>query len=322
MGNVSSVSDATLEPTTATSTNLDEFELTPYCRSKGGSICNDTELDLNNAFTIDAKLNFGENNTNSAYVNGSDGIAFVLQTDPRSTSAATTGGSIGYAGISPSVAFEFDTYYNGNNSDVTNDHLAIQLDVSQSHTSGNMVGNIFGLGEIEDGSWYDFRITWDPTIPQLEVWLDQENTPQGNRAAKISNSYNLLGKFSAQDGVVFWGFTASTGAEYNRQRVKDIQPQISVEFSYEETQYYNCLTYTLEDREPTITGQVGVHLDSPKIHPASSPGMSIDPNTGVITTQNASPGLYTITFTFTDANGNSCTTTTDVEILIEDPDFK
>ena len=57
--------------------------------------------------------------------------------------------------------FEFDTYYNGNNSDVTNDHLAIQLDGSQSHTSGNMARNMFGLGEIEDGSWYDFRITWD-----------------------------------------------------------------------------------------------------------------------------------------------------------------
>ena len=154
----------------------------------------------------------------------------------------TTGGSIGYGGISPSVAIEFDTYFNGNNSDINNDHLAIQLDGSQSHSSGNMVGSIIDSLEIEGGDWYDFRITWDPTIPQLEVWLDEENIPQQNRAAKISNSYNLLGKFSAQNGVVFWGFTASTGAEYNRHRVKDIQPQISVEFSYEQTQYYNCLT--------------------------------------------------------------------------------
>ena len=70
-GNVSAVSDATLEPTNATSTNLDEFEL--MIIAKGGSIWNDTELDLNNPFTIEAKLNFGENKINSNYNRGSDG---------------------------------------------------------------------------------------------------------------------------------------------------------------------------------------------------------------------------------------------------------
>ena len=80
--------------------------------------------------------------------------------------------------------------------------------------------------------------------------------------------------------------------------------------------------YAQRTENQPLLGQSGGTFSIAQINPpASSPGMSIDPNTGVITTQNASPGLYTITFTFTDANGNSCTTTTDVEMLIEDPDL-
>ena len=38
---------------------------------------------------------------------GADGIAFVIQ--PISNDEGSLGGGIGYAGISPSIAIEFDT---------------------------------------------------------------------------------------------------------------------------------------------------------------------------------------------------------------------
>ena len=49
--------------------------------------------------------------------------------------------------------------------------------------------------------------------------------------------------------------------------------------------------------------------------------MSIDPNTGLITTNGAIVDSYTITYSYTDALGNTCTTTFDLSILDEDPDF-
>ncbi|CAN0485445.1 unnamed protein product, partial [Phaeothamnion confervicola] len=49
----------------------------------------------------------------SCSVRGGDGLAFVLQRDPRGAAAVGgTGAQLGYGGIAESLAVEFDTWYN------------------------------------------------------------------------------------------------------------------------------------------------------------------------------------------------------------------
>ena len=70
---------------------------------------------------------FGYNN------NGADGIAFLLQ--QVNTSVGTSGGGLGYQGISPSFCVEFDTWRNSNNSDPYYNHIAVQKNGNLNHSS-------------------------------------------------------------------------------------------------------------------------------------------------------------------------------------------
>ena len=58
-------------------------------------------IDLNEPWTFKALMAFG-----SADGGGADGIVFVLTPTPA---LGFPGGGIGYAGITPSIAIEFDT---------------------------------------------------------------------------------------------------------------------------------------------------------------------------------------------------------------------
>jgi hypothetical protein len=101
--------DATIQPGNV-------FQLTPAIGNQSGSVWNNIQINLNNPFHFNIDLFLGCNN------GGADGIAFVLQ--PISTSLGSSGGGLGYAGINPSFAVEFDTWQNS--SDPSYDHIAIQ----------------------------------------------------------------------------------------------------------------------------------------------------------------------------------------------------
>ena len=96
----------------------DTYDLTQAIGNQSGSAWNSVTLDLNQPFNFDVDLFFGFNDF------GADGIAFVLQ--QVNTSVGSSGGGIGYAGISPSFGVEFDTWQNGNRADPVYDHIAIQ----------------------------------------------------------------------------------------------------------------------------------------------------------------------------------------------------
>ena len=129
----------------------DEYQLTPENTSQGGSVWNEVELSIDNAFTVEAELYFG-----TIDAAGSDGIAFVLQTDPDGSAAVSTGGSIGYGGITPSFIVEFDTYCNSHycdknspypgNGDEPDDHLAIQKNGDKDHLGTNNLLSPIAIG--------------------------------------------------------------------------------------------------------------------------------------------------------------------------------
>ena len=184
-----------------------EATLTLAQNGKKGMIWSDFKIDLDEDFSVEADLYFGSKNSG-----GADGIAFVMQ--PLSNDQGSPGGGIGYAGISPSIAIEFDTYYNGGSDATTNDHAAIIKD-------GNVYGNHSAytpyndLGDIEDGNYHRVIINWDASTKIFSMSFDG--------AQKLSVEIDIKNTIFSGNPEVYWGFTAATGGLNNLQKVKFIE---------------------------------------------------------------------------------------------------
>ncbi len=182
------------------------YLLTDDLNGQSGSVWNINEIDLNNSFdfTFDVFLGYNDN--------GADGIAFVLQ--PISTSVGSTGGGLGYQNISPSLAVEIDTYYNGGNTDPTYDHIGIQRNGDVDHgTTNNLagpVGALTGNLNIEDGQEHLLRVVWDATNQTIDAYIDGD--------LKVSYTGDIINAIFSGNSNVFWGFTGSTGGARNEQR--------------------------------------------------------------------------------------------------------
>lgn len=148
----------------------------------------------------------GQNTTN-----GADGIAFVVQNNANNVGGA--GGGIGYAGITPSIAVEFDTWHNPEHLDPSRSHVAIDLNGSVGHN--NLNGPFIDLFSpaIDEGQRWWSWVLYDTN--SLDVYLLQsESTIEPLRPDLPLLSYsldlsNILGQQTA-----FAGFTAGTGSAW------------------------------------------------------------------------------------------------------------
>jgi len=132
---------------------------------------------------------------------GADGLAFVVQ--PVSSSIGGSGGGIGYAGISPSIAVEFDTYLNPENSDPSSNHIGIDIDGSVVS-----VATVDASPNFDDGNKWFVWIDYDGTL--LEVRASED----GIRPANALLSYGLDIAGIINSDTAFVGFTAGTGSAY------------------------------------------------------------------------------------------------------------
>ncbi|MBK9109737.1 MAG: hypothetical protein IPM92_15530 [Saprospiraceae bacterium] len=103
-----------------------------------GSIWYEDKVSLHSSFDIYFDINLG-----CLDAQGADGIAFVFQ--PISTSIGVSGGGLGYQGVMPSLAVEFDTYHNGNYTDPIFDHVAIIRNGNVDHASGDNLSGRSGF---------------------------------------------------------------------------------------------------------------------------------------------------------------------------------
>ena len=180
------------------------FLLTPELGNKKGMVWFKNRVDLSESFSVTADLNFGDLNSS-----GADGIAFVMQ--PLSTDQGSSGGGIGYAGITPSVAVEFDTWFNSENSDpFSNDHAAVTYN---GDVSGHL--NSVDLNNIEDGNWHPVKIEWDPNLKTLKVTFDG--------VVIITHIKDVINDIFNSSPYVYYGFTAATGGSVNNQSVKILE---------------------------------------------------------------------------------------------------
>lgn len=190
----------------------DCIQLTPDSAYAEGLAFHTTPLDLRNPFMISFELFFGEKEE------GADGMTFTIHNDPRGLNAfGTWGECMGYGrwygnspygnSISPSIAIEFDTYYNPRQNDPETDHVAWLQNGSSYHPAhwpaeGDEL-------QLEDGLLHDFVFQWDPMDQRITIMLDGQ--------VVLDRQQDLVNDIFDGESQVIWGFSASTGRKYNLQ---------------------------------------------------------------------------------------------------------
>ena len=182
----------------------DCYQLTPPATYQGGAVWFQNKITLNEDLSVAGTLNLG-----SIDGGGADGIAFVLQ--PICSGLGDVGGGIGYLGISPSIAIEFDSWQNGDFADPADDHIALMANGVINHSTGSNLAGPYTFANLEDGLDHSFDIQWDAATTTLTLTFD------GNPV--FSYSDDIVTNIFGGNANVFWGFTAATGAAINYQTV-------------------------------------------------------------------------------------------------------
>lgn len=192
------------------------WQLTTTSPSQNGSIWSLNTINLAQNFDDTLRLFFGCGDSP-----GADGIVFAFVTS--NTATGIGGGGIGYQGITPSLGVEFDTYLNGTYNDPGYDHVAIMSNgVSDHATANNLAGPVQASStsaNIEDCMYHDVRIKWDAATHKLDVYFDCN--------LRLTYTGDIVNTIFGGNPNVYWGFTSSTGAESNLQKVcipNDVPP--------------------------------------------------------------------------------------------------
>jgi hypothetical protein len=203
LGNVSEYFNITGN---ASETSVNEFQLTPNQNSQSGQAWSFGRINFNRSFLINFEANFGTNNA------GADGIAVTFHNDPLGNNVVgAIGGAIGSGSIQNGIAIEFDTYDNSTAyPDVAADHATF-WDTDQAGPNTILRPNV-ALGNIEDGQWHTVAISWNASTQTLSYLFDNGYTD--------SYTADLITNFFAGESNVYFGFTASTGANTNNHSIR------------------------------------------------------------------------------------------------------
>ena len=188
--------------------NCNCYLLTQEATFQSGSIWNKNRISLNESFDYKFNIFLGCNDSE-----GADGIAFVLQ--PIGTSIGASGGGLGYDGVTPSIGVLIDTWQNGEDNDPPEDHISIHKNGVIDHDPlmdvASPVSALAGSPNIEDCMWHTLRIIWDASAQTLSAEIDG--------VERVKAMINLVGSVFNNNPMVYWGFTAATGAATNEQKV-------------------------------------------------------------------------------------------------------
>ncbi|WP_170170255.1 lectin-like domain-containing protein [Hymenobacter perfusus] len=202
----------------ASTTCAGGFTLTPETGNKSGSVWRLQQITLAKSFVFNFSVYLGTRDGN-----GGDGMVFALQRSNVGTNALGGGGqNMGMAAISPSVVVEFDTYDNGTGiNDIAADHIGLVKngDFGNPLTFTNSAGaavratpaavDAGGTAlNIENGAYYPVKVAWNVKTKTLQVYF--------NDVLRATYSENFVATIFANNPLVYWGFTASTGGALNR----------------------------------------------------------------------------------------------------------
>lgn len=147
---------------------------------------------------------------------GADGFAFLVQNSPAGTGAiGGDGGRLGFAGITNSLAVDFDTW-TSNGSDI----VSCGAGANQSPQSGAgtcAVDLHIANPTIRNGQVNTATITYDPAT--LKLSLSINNGQYGGTATLPTDIGTFLG---LNDGSGYVGFTAGNGASTQTVRILNL----------------------------------------------------------------------------------------------------
>lgn len=183
----------------------EEAVLTQASNAQFGAIWANERINLNDDFVFETEMYFGTNSS------GADGIAFVLQ--PLSNNQGAQGGGIGYQGIMPSIAIEFDTYYNGGTDPMASDHIAVVRDgLAQNLPAHSEFVLPYNAGFLKNGNWYEAIFEWIAPTQTFQLTF--------NGTIVFSFQIDLVNEIFGGQTEVYWGFTSATGGANNLHKIK------------------------------------------------------------------------------------------------------
>jgi hypothetical protein len=148
----------------------------------------------------------------SGGVGFADGIAFVIKNADSVTGA--NGGGMGYLGTPKSVAVEFDTWYNKENSDPESqsNHIGIDINGSVNSVSTLDISPRFN----GSGTWYGW-VDYSGGILSVST----NRTGVKPEAAMLTRAIDIPNIVGSSNALV--GFTAATGTKYQNQDISAFQ---------------------------------------------------------------------------------------------------
>lgn len=191
---------------TAVATSNNEVRLTQNTGNQAGQIWSVGKVDFTKSFVLRFDAYLGTND------NGADGIAAVFHNSPQGVNATGAAGlGIGARGIANGIVLELDTYNNGTSlGDITSDHG--QIWDSDNQTSTGFLTTAVALPNLEDSAWHPVVINWNASTKTISYTVDGTNA--GTYTGDLVTNYF--------DGAskVYFGYTASTGASTNEQKIR------------------------------------------------------------------------------------------------------
>lgn len=178
------------------------FRLTEERPYASGSIWYKRPVSLAKPFSIELTIMIGCQDEG-----GADGMVFAFT--PQANRLGYVGEGIGFAGLTPSVGIEIDTWCNEHLGDPAEDHLAIMLNGRIGHWA-NLVGPVT-IPNLEDCNRHSLIVRWQPEIQRLSVLIDGEE--------RLSAQHDLINEVFGGNDQVYWGMTAATGRYDNTHEV-------------------------------------------------------------------------------------------------------
>lgn len=184
------------------------LQLTPAEPNKIGTAFSTSAIDPQQSF----QTSFAISMHDGTAVKPADGMALVIQSSLQGASAMSPsiGGSLGYNGIAPSLAVEFDPFYNPEALDPLKPHISINPGTTGAH----IACAVEGPAAPPCGASLPFPLYGSP----LYVWVDFDSASQhlkvfvsqapAKPAAPLLDQLVSMGPLGT---AAYIGFTASTG---------------------------------------------------------------------------------------------------------------
>jgi len=205
----SDVSDLTLNGNAAQAGSA--LRLTPAIQGQVGSAFTSNSLTLGPGGSFNTHFSFQITDSGGG---GADGLAFVVHNAAAAdTAIGGAGGNMGYSGITPSLAVEFDTWNNGGGlGDPDGNHVGTGI----NGAVGSGVAVPLAGPPLDGGTVFYAWVDYDGVADVLEVRVNSANV----RPATPTLSQGGIGLAANLGGTsAYVGFTSGTGAAFGNHDI-------------------------------------------------------------------------------------------------------